>query len=141
MHSTPSRKNKDDRRTRAEQYGEGHPYTCLPDVDGFDYLTGAFIEAGICDQGGMGLTALPWAELDCYARRTGSVYTDWDLQLIRSMSQEYVKWHARGGRQEEIADDVPYIDDSAEARDQMQRQLMESRERSAELAKEAESQL
>jgi hypothetical protein len=137
MHSTPERNRKDDKRTRFEQYGEGHPYTCLPDVDGFEYLTSALIEVGICDQSGMGLGPLTWSELDSFAKRTGDVYTDWEIGLLRQMSSEYAKWHSKGGKQGDIAEDVPYVERNEETLARMQERLIESREKSAELAKEA----
>jgi len=139
MHSTPERQIKDDKRSRFEQYGEGHPYTCLPDVEGFEYLTAALIEAGLVGQGGMGLAPISWAELDAFARRTGNVYTDWDIGIIRQMSGEYTKWHATGSKQGDIAEEVPYIEKNEETLERMQEQLIESRTKSAELAKEAKS--
>lgn len=134
MHSVPSRQKSDDRRTRLEQYGKDHPYTCLPETD-FDHIPAWLVEAGIAPGG----SPLSWVELDAYNRSTGGVCGQWELQVMMDMSREYARWLSKGGSQSDIADDVPYVERNEETNRALQARLLESREKSAELAKEAKS--
>jgi hypothetical protein len=131
----PDRQRKENRQTRFDQYGEGHPYTCLPDISGFEYLTQWLSEAGVAPGG----SALTWAEIESYDRSTGGACTLWDRQAISRMSREYASWLAKGGRQSDIADNVPYIERNESTLKAMQDRLSESRDKSAELAKKAKN--
>ncbi|WP_138438598.1 hypothetical protein [Marinobacter alexandrii] len=135
MHSVPSRQKADDRRTRFEQYGKDHPYTCLPDTNPFQYLTQWLLDAGIAP----GRAALTWTELDHYDHATGGVCSQWEMKTMMRMSREYTHWLGKGSRQSDIADDVPYIERTEETNQALQARLLESREKSAELAKEAKT--
>ena len=57
--------------------------------------------------------------------------------MLMEMSRSYVNWRNKGSDQEDIADDVPYIERNEETLDAMQGHLMTSRDRSAELAAQA----
>ena len=57
--------------------------------------------------------------------------------MLMEMSRSYVNWRNRGGEQDDIADDVPYIEQNEETLEAMQSHLMDSRDRSAELTAQA----
>lgn len=80
-----------------------------------------------------GPVPLPWQELDAYNRITGNVYSAWSLTVIRSMSEAYSSWYAKGGEQEDIADEVPYILRNEETMAAAGKMIMKSRDESAKL--------
>lgn len=45
------------------------------------------------------------------------------------MSEAYCKWHAKGGKQEDLALDVPYIERNEETLAAMREQLIKVREK------------
>ena len=100
-----------------------------------EYLTGLFIDAGMCSQGMGGLTALSWSELDAFNRCGALRLTGWELSRLMDMSRSYCQWHAKGGKQGDIATDVPYIDHERKATDYLMRQ----RDASARNAADAKS--
>lgn len=131
MHSIPERKNKEDRRTRWEQYGEGHPYTHLPDIEGWEWLASAFCEVGMASAGPSGHIPLTWQELKAWHQITGRVYSSWELGVIRQMSENYVKWQHLGGQQKDLATEVPYIVKTPEALAKAGEAIMRNRDKSA----------
>ena len=137
MHSVPNRSRKEDRRNRFEQYGEGHPYTCTPDISGLEYLASAVQELGLVGQGGMSISPTSWQEIESYDHMTGPWLSSWDAQTLMEMSRAYVNWRNKGSEQGDIADDVPYIERNEETLEAMQNQLMSSRDRSAEITAQA----
>lgn len=137
MHSVPKRARKDDTRNRFEQYGEGHPYTCTPEIRGLEYLATAVQEMGLVAQGGMSISHVSWQEIESYNRQTTNWLSSWDTLMLMEMSRSYVNWRNRGSEQKDIADDVPYIEQNEETLAAMQTHLMDSRDRSAELASQA----
>jgi hypothetical protein len=123
MHSVPERKRKDDRRTRYEQYGPDHPYTAMPELDEHEYLAGLFIDTGMAAPAGMGgQVALSWAELQAFDHCGRLQLTGWELSRLMDMSRAYCQWLAKGGKQGDIADDVPYIDRTRSATGYLLRQ-------------------
>ena len=137
LHSVPQRARKDDKRNRFEQYGEGHPYTCTPEIRGLEYLASAVQELGLVGQGGMSISPTSWQEIESYIRLTGSWLSSWDAQMLMEMSRAYVNWRNKGSEQGDIADDVPYIERNEETLAAMQAHLIDSRDRSAELTAQA----
>lgn len=133
MHSVPQRTKKDDRRSRYEQYGEGHFYTCLPDTEGFDWLVSAWMECGKCKKLSMGdIDPLPWQEIESYDRSTGETLGVWARSVLREMSEAYVKWIGKGSQQGDIADDVPYINRTEETMKAASAHLMRNRDKAHE---------
>lgn len=137
MQSVPERSRKHDRRTRYEQYGEGHPYCQMPGIDGFEWLASVFQECGIAGQGMSGPVPLTWQEIDAYDRITRGVYTSWSLGLVREMSDAYVRWHNKGSQQKDLADDVPYIERNEETLSAARDTIMRNRDKSQQLQSEA----
>lgn len=136
MHSVPTRARKDDRRTRYEQYGPGHPYCCLPDIDGVEWVASAFSECGMAAHGMAGLIPLSWAEVESYGRITMGVYGSWALTAVREMSDAYVRWHHKGAGQKDIANDVPYIERNEDTLEAAKEAIIRSREASRALREE-----
>ena len=115
-----------------EQYGDGHPYTQLPPIDGFAWLASAWQEAGLCAHGMAGPVPLPWSEIDAYGRITGA-YSAWALGMLRAMSEAYCRWYSKGCQQKDIADDVPYIEQTDDTLEAAGQAIIRSREASAKL--------
>lgn len=123
MHSVPERTRKDDKRSRYEQYGPGHPYTALPELDEHEYMAALFMDTGMGSRAGMGgLTPLQWVELQAFDQCGRLELTGWELSQLMEMSRAYCQWQAKGGQQGDIADDVPYIDTERSATDYLLRQ-------------------
>lgn len=119
----PERKRKDDKRSRFEQYGDDHPYTALPDIGDYEYMAGLFTDTGMGSQSGMGgLTPLSWSELHAFDSCGRLNLGAWELSRLMEMSRSYCSWQAKGSRQGDIADDVPYIDNSRNASGYLMRQ-------------------
>lgn len=78
----------------------------------------------------MGITPIQWLEIDAYNRCNDNWLSQWDCAVIRQMSQAYCKWHAKGGRQGDLADDVPYIERNEETLTVMRERLIKMRESS-----------
>jgi hypothetical protein len=57
--------------------------------------------------------------------------------MLMEMSRAYVNWRNKGSEQSDIADDVPYIERNEETLAAMQAHLIDSRDRSADLAAQA----
>lgn len=134
MHSTPERNLKDDKRSRAEQYGSDHPYTCLPDVDGCsDYMTGLFLDSGKVGSSGMSVAPLSWQDIAAFNQCNALNMTAWECQTLMSMSRAYTDWYHRGCKQKDIPDEVPYIDPTKNAGAHM----MRSRDRSKKRTEDA----
>jgi hypothetical protein len=95
-----------------EQYGDDHPYTALPNIDGGEYMTGLFIDTGMASQTGMGMTAITWQELSAFNQCGGLDLNAWEFSRLMDMSRSYCSWNSKGGQQGDMADDVPYIDRS-----------------------------
>ena len=91
-------------------------------MNGVEYLTGLFIDTGMCSQGMGGITALSWSELDAFNRCGALHLTGWELSRLMDMSRAYCQWLAKGGKQGDIADDVPYIDRTRSATGYLLRQ-------------------
>lgn len=126
LHSCPKRSSDKDNRSRAEQYGDEHPYTCLPSVEGVEYLTSLFIDSGMASQSGMGLSAITWLELSAFNECGGLKLTSWELSQLMAMSRSYCKWNGKGSQQKEMADDIPYIDKTKNASGYLMRQREEA---------------
>jgi hypothetical protein len=127
------KKAREDRRTRYEQYGEGHPYCHLPPVKGFEHLVNWWAEVGTALQGANGLIPITWSEVAHYAET--NQLTAWERQTIIKMSRSYCRWLAKGASQGKVADDVPYILDDEETRAAHQSKMIEARDRSREQVK------
>lgn len=111
----------------------------MPPIDGFEWLAAAFQEAGIADSGMGGPVPLSWAELGAYNRAVCGVYNSWTLCIMREMSQAYVSWYNKGGRQKDIADDVPYIERNEETLKAAGHAIIRSRDKSEQLRREAQN--
>lgn len=136
MHSVPERSRKEDKRSRYEQYGADHPYTALPELDEHEYMAGLFMDTGMGSQSGMGgMAPLDWTELQAFDQCGRLELTGWELSQLMSMSRAYCQWLAKGGKQSDIADDVPYIDETRNATSYLLRQ----RDASAKNADDAKS--
>lgn len=133
MHSTPERQVKEDKRSRIEQYGDDHPYTALPNVDGSEYLTALYLDSGMVCSTGMGLTALTWVEVDAFNRCNALNLTAWEQSQIMAMSRAYSKWYAKGCKQKDIPDEVPYIDPTRNAGAYMMRARDSSKKRTEDV--------
>lgn len=105
----------------------------MPELDGFEWLSAAFQEAGVCESTAAGPVPLSWREIHAWHQVIGQVYSAWALGIVREMSEAYVKWLNRGGQQKDIADDVPYIVRDEESMQAAAQAIMRNRERSAEL--------
>lgn len=115
----------------------GHPYTCLPDVDGFDYLVSIFTDTGMVSQGGMGIAPLTWSEIDAFESCNRLGLSAWENQRIMAMSRAYCKWHSQGGKQKDMPDHVPYIEDTEETRAKMRQTVLTQRDKSHENIEQA----
>jgi len=111
----PKRKDSKDRRNRLEQYGDGHFYTHLPPIDGVEWLASAWSECGRCLPSFNGPVSLTWQEIESYDRSTGFTLGIYGRSIIRQMSNAYVAWINRGGQQESLPEEVPYIHRSESA--------------------------
>lgn len=87
-----------------------------------EHLTALFTDTGMYSQAMGGLTALSWAELDAFNRCGALALTGWELSRLMDMSRAFCNWHAKGGKQKDIADDVPYIDRDRQATSYLLRQ-------------------
>lgn len=105
-----------------EQYGDGHPYTALPSVNGFDYLVVLFDESGKVSQGGMSLSPITWSELSAFNQCCALGLNGWELSRLMDMSRAYCSWNSKGSQQGDMADDVPYIDKNRSSSDYLIRQ-------------------
>jgi hypothetical protein len=85
----------------------------------------------------MSISPTSWQEIESYIRLTGSWLSSWDAQMLMEMSRAYVNWRNKGSEQKDISDDVPYIERNEETLAAMQTHLMDSRDRSADLAAQA----
>lgn len=128
MHSVPNRSSDKDRRTRLEQYGEGTPYTCLPEVD-CEYLIGFWYE--------MGTRTETWSEIAAYSERTGTHLGTWESQTLMAMCREFTGWQSRGSQQSELPEEVPYIEDTEETRSRLSQAQIRTAERSRQRTHEA----
>jgi hypothetical protein len=133
MHSVPKRTRKEDRRNRYEQYGEGHPYCHLPDIDEFQWVANAWQEAGMVGHGMSGAVPLSWAEIESYHSVIGKPYSSWALCVLREMSEAYCKWQHKGSEQKDIADDVPYIKRDEKSLEQAAKTVKRSLDNSAKM--------
>lgn len=82
-----------------------------------------------------GPTPLSWQDIDAYNRCTALHMSAWEMQQLMAMSRAYCQWNIKGGKQGDIADDVPYIDETRKATGYLIRQ----RKASAKNADEAKS--
>lgn len=138
MHSTPKRKRQDDRRSRWEQYGDGHPYTSLPKVEDSG-MTEMFIQSGLASQGGMGLSPLTWSEIKAFNDCADLGAVPRELVTLMEMSRAYCRANSKGGQEDgdnPASSDPPYVDRTANAGTA----IIRNRERSKQNAKEAKEQ-
>jgi len=61
----------------------------LPDVQPFDYLIEILTRLGVASNSGGSVTGLSWAEIDAFARSTGTKFELFELDMIRAMSGAY----------------------------------------------------
>ena len=76
------------------------------------YMTEAFIEAGACEAGAMGVVPLSWQEIAAWATVSGAVIDAWERTALRKMSVAYVDGLHEGAKPNSAA---PYVDEEAQA--------------------------
>lgn len=79
-------------------------------------------------QGGMGLSPLYWSEIRSYDLSTGNTLGIWAKKTIRQMSESYCLWYSKGGKQNDIATDVPYVERNEETMQAAVRAMIASRD-------------
>ena len=73
--------------SRVKQYQDAGRTPPFVPVEACGYLMDALIEAGpVKSDGAGGRIALEWPDIDCYARRTGTVTEAWEASILRHMS-------------------------------------------------------
>jgi hypothetical protein len=63
----------------------------MPPLDAGQYLADAFGEIGRITSTGFGPVPLTWAEIDAYARQTGTLSEPWEARCLRAMSHAYLE--------------------------------------------------
>lgn len=91
-----------------------------------------FVDSGISTPGP---APLSWQDIDAYNRCASLQMTAWEMQQLMQMSRAYCQWNIKGSKQGDIADDVPYIDETRKATGYLIRQ----RKASAKKADKAKS--
>lgn len=83
-------------KTRAQEYienGKAPPF--IECVNG-SYLADALADLGWYSVSDAGRSALTWVEIGAYASATGLISEPWEMQIVRDMSQAYLKGLAEG---------------------------------------------
>ena len=111
----PDRANKDDRRSRYDEYSAfNSPLADLPPVTA-TYLLADWQAVGMCSSGMNGPVPLSWQEIQAYSQMTATPFTPWEAETIRTMSRRYCSKFYESRHE---STPPPYVDESPEAMEQ-----------------------
>lgn len=80
------------KNSRLKSYNDldgGSSYLNLPNLDGAEYLITLLFEAGLVQSTGMGVSPLPWSEIESWLRVTQLDLSVWERLTIKTMSEVY----------------------------------------------------
>ena len=116
MHSAPKHhKNHEDPQQRLKTLSEDDPVRELPPCN--EYLAKCFTLAGMCNTGGMGVTALDWQDIKAFSEQSSYELNGWESEMVIMMSRVYCGFSHEA---KELSCTAPY-NQAASNEDAMQR--------------------
>ena len=87
LHATPEKRQETRYRDYVNRNKSEPP---MPGVECGEHLIDYLQEVGPAYHGGMGLSPVPFFEIDAWSRMTCTLLTPWEAQALRMLSTEYV---------------------------------------------------